>query len=96
MPQTKKIIVARISDICLISAAILIGTYFQTGNLEVVFASAKDMVLANAAVPLQLQIATVLLVVTAALKSAHSHPRLGYLKLWKPQRQFLPYFTQVS
>ena len=66
----KKFVVARISDICLIAAAILIGSYFQTGDLETIFASAKYLLNTQAEIPLQIQIASILIVITAALKSA--------------------------
>lgn len=65
----KKFIVARISDVCLIAAAMLIAQIFGTTDLGGIHMAASDA-LAEGIVPAGAGIAAVLVVVAAALKSA--------------------------
>lgn len=65
----KKFIVARISDACLLSAAVLLAQGFGTTDLGAIHALASQA-LAVGAPPDGLGIAAVLLVIAAALKSA--------------------------
>ncbi|MGJ3239029.1 MAG: proton-conducting transporter membrane subunit [Anaerolineae bacterium] len=65
----KKFIVARVSDICLIIAAIIIAQAFNTIDLGAIH-SAVSQALADGIVPTGVGIAAILVVIAAALKSA--------------------------
>jgi NAD(P)H-quinone oxidoreductase subunit 5 len=65
----KKFIVARIGDACLTGAILLLYQHFGTGDLETIFTQIKDT--SAAGLPLVgVQLATLLLVLAALLKSA--------------------------
>lgn len=68
LASRKKFIVARMGDICLLIALTLIYQTFGSGNLTFIFEELKQIDLTN--VPVSLEIAAVLLVLTAGLKSA--------------------------
>ena len=70
----KKLIMARIGDLSLLAAFILLYIQFQTGNLESIFAQASALESMNSS----LTAATILLVITAVLKSAQ-FPTHGWL-----------------
>lgn len=63
----KKFILARLGDLTLLAAFILLYSAFQTGNLEAIFNQLQN--LKTTEVTPQLEIATLLLVLTAGLKS---------------------------
>lgn len=63
----KKFIIARIGDATLFTAFILIYQYFGTGDLETIFAQSEVMSLTS--VPFELELAGILLVISAGLKS---------------------------
>jgi NAD(P)H-quinone oxidoreductase subunit 5 len=65
----KKFIVARLGDLCMIVAALLVAQAFGTADLGAIHAAANDALAAGNA-PAGVGIAAVLLVLAAALKSA--------------------------
>jgi len=65
----KKFIIARLSDICLVIAAVLIAQAFDTADLGGIHAAASAALAAGAA-PGSIGIAAILVVIAAALKSA--------------------------
>jgi len=65
----KKFIVARTSDVCLTTAAMLLAQAFGTTDLGTIHAAASEALAANAA-PGGISIAAILVVIAAALKSA--------------------------
>ena len=73
----KKFIAARVGDICLAIAALLIVQAFGTGDLGALAEAAKSA-LANGAIPAGVSAATILVVIAAALKSA-MFPMHGWL-----------------
>lgn len=73
----KKFIAARLSDLCLIGAAILLVQTFGTGDLKTLTTLAADA-LAAGRVPIELQGAAILVVIAAVLKSA-MFPLHGWL-----------------
>jgi NAD(P)H-quinone oxidoreductase subunit 5 len=70
----KKFIIARLGDICLLGAIILLYHQFGTGNLEVIFKSVQTIDLGNT----NLELAAVLIALAAILKSAQ-FPTHGWL-----------------
>jgi len=73
----KKFIAARLSDICLTVAAVLLVQAFGTGDLKTLSALAGSA-LSNGTLPVGISVATVLVVTAAALKSA-MFPLHGWL-----------------
>lgn len=73
----KKFIVARLGDISLLGAALLLYSQFGTGNLEVIFQEIK-MSLGNGDASLKLEFTAILLSLAAILKSAQ-FPTHGWL-----------------
>ncbi|ABY34995.1 MAG TPA: NADH-quinone oxidoreductase subunit L [Chloroflexus aurantiacus] len=65
----KKFVVARIGDICLIIAAVLLASDFGTTDIGMIRAAAASA-LATGVIPTGAAIAAILIVITAALKSA--------------------------
>jgi NAD(P)H-quinone oxidoreductase subunit 5 len=65
----KKFIVARVSDVCLVIATLLIARAFNTTDLGLIH-SAVSQALAESIVPSGVGIAAILIVIAAALKSA--------------------------
>ncbi len=73
----KKFIIARLADICLLTAVILIYAHFQTGNLEIIFDTIRAGVGVGETLP-GMEIIAVLLALAALLKSAQ-FPTHGWL-----------------
>jgi uncharacterized protein YbcC (UPF0753/DUF2309 family)/NADH:ubiquinone oxidoreductase subunit 5 (subunit L)/multisubunit Na+/H+ antiporter MnhA subunit len=73
----KKFLVARIGDLALIGAAFLIGSQFNTSDLTTIFSQSKDL-LNTSTIPLSIQIASILILLAGALKSAQ-FPTQGWL-----------------
>ena len=73
----KKFILARVGDVCLLGASIVLYQQFGTGNLEVIFQQIQSNVLAGIAQPM-VESAAVFLVLAALLKSAQ-FPTHGWL-----------------
>lgn len=71
----KKFIVARLGDVALLAAVIILHQVFQTGNLEEIFSAIRNGTVTGTS---SLEIVGILLVVTAALKSAQL-PLHGWL-----------------
>lgn len=71
----KKFIVARLGDVALLAAVIILQQVFQTGNLEEIFSAIKTGTVSNSS---SLEAVGILLVITAALKSAQL-PLHGWL-----------------
>ncbi|MEZ4936173.1 MAG: proton-conducting transporter membrane subunit [Crocinitomicaceae bacterium] len=63
----KKFIIARLADVCLLASFIIIYQYFHTGNFAVIFEKAAQLETNN--LPIQLEIAGILLMLSASLKS---------------------------
>lgn len=76
----KKFIVARLGDLSLILAAIFIGLYFQTGDLGEIFTQAKELLQVKN-ISYEIQLATVFLLIAAALKSAQFPTQAWLLEL---------------
>ncbi|GET22620.1 NADH dehydrogenase [Prolixibacter denitrificans] len=70
----KKFIVARLGDLSLLVASILIYLQYSTGNLETIFKAVKE----SANLPIGVEIAALLLAIAALLKSAQ-FPTHGWL-----------------
>ncbi|MFP4293732.1 MAG: proton-conducting transporter membrane subunit [Cyclobacteriaceae bacterium] len=73
----KKFIVARLADICLMIASLLLFQFFGTGDLEQIFTELKAM-LTGGNIPLAVEIAALMLALAALLKSAQ-FPTHGWL-----------------
>lgn len=73
----KKFIVARIGDICLLGASLLLYFEFGTGNLEMIFQAIDDNLL-NGMVSTRFEMAALLIALAALLKSAQ-FPTHGWL-----------------
>jgi len=73
----KKFILARVGDVCLLGASIVLYQQFGTGNLEVIFQQIQGNGLAGIAQPM-VESAAVFLVLAALLKSAQ-FPTHGWL-----------------
>ncbi|HET8861421.1 proton-conducting transporter membrane subunit [Marivirga sp.] len=71
----KKFIAARLSDLFLLGAVMLIYNYFGTGNLEEIVIGAKNMVIT---LPFAIELAAIFIVLAAILKSA-LFPTQGWL-----------------
>lgn len=71
----KKFIVSRLGDVSLLAAVIILHQVFQTGNLEEIFSAIKTGTVTDTS---SLEVVGILLVVTAALKSAQL-PLHGWL-----------------
>jgi NAD(P)H-quinone oxidoreductase subunit 5 len=71
----KKFIVSRLGDVALLAAVIILHQVFQTGNLEEIFSAIKTGTVTDTS---SLEVVGILLVVTAALKSAQL-PLHGWL-----------------
>ncbi len=73
----KKFIVARLGDISLFLAALLLYLQFGTGNLEIIFQEIKSLI-ASQVIPTYIEAAALFLVMAAILKSAQ-FPTHGWL-----------------
>ncbi len=73
----KKFIVARVGDICLLGAILLLYSHFDTGNLEAIFTGMKQLATSPAQEPI-LEAVAVLIALAAMLKSAQ-FPTHGWL-----------------
>lgn len=73
----KKFVMARLGDISLLGAVILLYFQFETGNLELIFSGIRNSISADAT-PFGLEAAAILLAVAAIFKSAQ-FPTHGWL-----------------
>ena len=73
----KKFILARLADICLLIACVLLYKEFGTGNLEVIFTAIKRM--SSSGVPIAGIEATAIFLVLAALLKSAQFPTHGWL-----------------